>query len=80
MENQIKKCEICKENAVFLCFQCNNYYCERCYKFVHDIKINSQHIKEKIDPYVPIDIKCTEHPNHQIYLFCADEKGKIKII
>ena len=72
----MKVCEICKENAVFLCFTCKNYFCIKCYKYVHDMKINSDHKKENIDPYIPIDIKCPEHPDHPIYLFCKDEKGK----
>ena len=78
MENQIKKCEICKENALFLCFQCNNYYCERCYKFVHDIKINSQHIKEKIDPYVPIDIKCLNILTIKFIYFVLIKRVRLK--
>ena len=72
----MKVCEICKENAVFLCFTCKNYFCSKCYKYIHDMKINSEHKKENIDPYIPIDIKCPEHPDHPIYLFCKDEKGK----
>ena len=71
----IKECEICKTNASCLCFQCNNYYCESCYKFVHDKQANSSHKKESIDPFMPIDIKCPEHPQDRMYLFCADEKG-----
>ena len=70
-----KECEICKTNASCLCFQCNNYYCESCYKFVHDKQANSSHKKESIDPFMPIDIKCPDHPQDRMYLFCVDEKG-----
>ena len=73
----IKECEICKSNATCLCFQCNNYFCDRCYKLIHDIKNNSEHKKESIDPFMPIDIKCPEHPQDRMYLFCADEKGNL---
>ena len=71
-----KICEICNLNATSLCFQCSSYFCDSCSKFVHDKQVNSQHIKEKIDPYIPIDIKCPEHPKSLNNLFCADEKGK----
>ena len=84
MENdnlkKCKICEICKNNASCLCFQCNNYFCESCYKFVHDKQANSGHIKENIDPFVPIDLKCPNHPKDRMNLFCIDEKGKFKNI
>ena len=32
--------------------------------------------KEKIDPYIPIDLKCPQHPRVSNNLFCIDEKGK----
>ena len=70
-----KECEICKSNSTCLCFQCNNYFCESCYKFVHDKQINSNHKKVIIDPFMPIDLKCPEHPQDRMYLFCTDEKG-----
>ena len=79
-ENQLKKCELCKEIATSLCFICNSYFCNQCYKYVHDKKININHKKEIIDPFVPIDLKCPEHPQHPIYLFCTDEKGKHNFI
>ena len=44
---------------------------------IHDIKKNPQHKKENIDPFVPIDIKCPEHPMDRMNLFCLDEKGNI---
>ena len=71
----IKKCEICNTDATCLCFMCKNYFCERCYKLIHDIKNDPKHKKEKIDPYVPIDIKCPQHPDVPMNLFCVDEKG-----
>ena len=74
----IKVCEICKINAIYLCFQCNNYFCESCFKFVHDKQVNSNHKKESIDPFVPIDLKCPDHPQDNMSLFCIEEKGKKK--
>ena len=82
MENKsklFKVCEICNSNATCLCYKCNSYFCGRCYKVIHDIKNNPEHKKESIDPFVPIDIKCPDHPQYPMYLFCIDEKGK-KII
>ena len=73
----IKECELCGNSAKIPCFECRNYYCEKCYKYIHDIPKNSKHQKEGIDPFIPIDIKCPEHPEHPIFLFCVDEKGNI---
>ena len=73
---QFKYCELCNINATCLCFKCNSYFCDRCYKIIHDIKKDPQHKKENIDPFVPIDIKCPDHPQDRINLFCVDEKGK----
>ena len=75
-----KQCEICKIEATSLCLQCYNYYCDACFKYVHDKKENINHIKEKIDYFVPIDTKCPEHKGNIINLFCVDEKGKNLII
>ena len=72
----IKKCDICKEDAISLCFQCKQYFCESCYKFVHNKPVNSQHKRENIDLYVPIEFKCQEHPDNSLNLFCLNEKGK----
>ena len=73
-KSEIKKCEICKEYASNLCLQCMIYYCDACYKFVHDKKENNNHKKEKIDLYVPIDTKCSIHEKYPIDYFCLDEK------
>lgn len=78
MEKQklIKECDICGIDATCLCFICKNYYCEKCFKLIHDYKKNNQHKKEEIDPFVPIDIKCPDHPDVPMNLFCIDEKDK----
>ena len=59
-------------------FIVNLNFCEACFKLIHDKK-KTQHKKEKIDPFIPVDIKCPEHPRIVMDLFCSDEKGKIYI-
>ena len=74
----LKHCEMCKvEEAKTLCLDCYNYFCESCYKCVHDKKMNSNHKKEKIDFFVPINTICPDHKKSPMNLFCIDEKGKI---
>ena len=77
----LKQCEMCKdEEATTLCLDCYNYFCDACYKCVHDRKKNKDHKKEKIDLFIPIDTLCPEHKKIPMNLFCIDEKGKIIII
>ena len=45
---EFKVCDICKINATSLCFKCNSYFCDSCFKFVHDKKANLNHKKEDI--------------------------------
>ena len=80
MEKNYKLCEICKSDATSLCLQCISYFCDGCYKFIHDKKENSSHKKEKIDYYVPIDTKCRDHNKVPINLFCLDDKGNYTIL
>ena len=70
-----KKCEMCGQMATSLCFQCQMNLCESCFKIVHSMKLVKEHKKEKIDYYVPIDIKCPDHPQTPFNLFCLDENG-----
>ena len=74
-----KTCELCGELAKSLCLKCNSYFCDSCYKFVHEKKKNNNHQKVDIDPFVPFDTKCPEHPNVPVNLFCIDDKGKLFI-
>ena len=75
-QKNFKQCDICKEEeAKSLCPQCFCYYCEDCFKSVHNGKKNIEHKKEKIDYFVPIDTNCPEHNGNRINLFCLDEKG-----
>ena len=78
VQKNIKQCEICNfKEAMTLCLDCHRYFCEACFKYVHDIKQNSNHKTEKIDLFIPIDTICPEHERVPINLFCIDEKGKI---
>ena len=76
----LKECEICKSNATYLCFKCHSYFCESCFKYIHDKQVNSNHKKETIDSFVPIELKCSKHDKHPMDYFCADSKGKDKYI
>ena len=73
----LKYCEYCESNASCLCLECLEYYCETCFKHHHEKPKKSAHKKEEIDLYVPIDLKCPEHPKNPNNLFCTDEKGKL---
>ena len=75
-KNLKKICDICGANTTSLCFKCIQYFCDPCYKLVHYKQKSSEHIKEPLDPYIPIDLKCPIHPNNPITLFCLDDKGK----
>ena len=78
MDN-FKKCEICKKEAKSLCLVCMSYFCESCYKFIHEKEVNNQHKKENIDYFVPFDTKYKDHPTNPISLFCVeDNRKKIK--
>ena len=77
-QKNIKQCDICKdEEATTLCIDCYFYFCEACFKYIHDKKKNRNHKKEKIDLFIPIETKCPEHEGILMNLFCTDEKGKI---
>ena len=77
MDIKLKKCEFCKIDATCLCFPCKTYFCDSCFKLGHNTEGFKSHKKEKIDYYVPIDLKCTEHKLYPMELFCINEKGNI---
>ena len=72
-----KKCDICNSDSTCVCFICLSYFCESCFKFIHDKEKNSSHKKETIDPYITYNFKCRTHQLSQITLYCVDEKGKL---
>ena len=75
-ERNNKKCEMCRIPATCLCFECFLYFCDSCYKIVHDKLLNDKHKKEKIDYFASVGAGCPKHPKNIIDLFCLDEKGK----
>ena len=77
VQNLKKECEMCGSTATSICLKCPMYLCDSCFKIVHSQKKNSEHKKEKIDPVVPLDTKCPDHPKNIINLFCIDEKGNL---
>ena len=77
MKSTIKKCDICKEDATTSCFKCMFYFCDSCFKIAHHKEENQSHKKEKIDYYVPVDLRCPEHNLNPMNLFCVDEKGNL---
>ena len=75
-ERIFKQCDMCKvDEATSLCPQCFSYFCDICFKAVHQKKENSEHKKEMVDLFVPIDTRCPENHNVPINLFCIEEKG-----
>ena len=79
-KNKEKNCELCKETATNICYDCSFYLCDSCFKFLHNKKANSEHIKEEIDPYISTEINCPEHPKIPKSLFCVEEKSNLYII
>ena len=74
-QKNFKSCDICGIDATSLCFECEMYFCDSCFKLLHEKQKNNLHKKEKIDYFVPIDIKCPKHPKCLQNLFCIDDKG-----
>ena len=75
-KRKYKTCYICELNATCLCFICQNYFCDKCFKCIHDLMKNKEHKKELIDPYISFDLKCNVHPDQINSLFCLEDKGK----
>lgn len=71
----IKSCESCGETSTCFCFECKELFCDSCFKYYHQKKLKSKHKKEIIDPYIPIELKCPDHPSNSNNIFCVEEKG-----
>ena len=80
IQPNIRKCEVCLVDATCLCFECMSYFCDTCFKSSHNNEARKSHKKEKIDYYVPIDVKCPEHKLIPMNLFCLDEKSNLNTI
>ena len=77
MDIKQKNCEVCKNEAKCLCFKCMSYFCDSCFKLSHSNEEYKNHKKDKIDLFVPIDLKCPEHKLYPMGLFYTNEKGNI---
>ena len=75
-----KNCELCKEPASNIYCECCLYLCDSYFSLLHGKKENLFHKKEKIAPFIFIDIKCPEHPTIPMNLFYFKEKSNIYII
>ena len=80
MDLKIKRCEVCKTDATCLCFKCMTYFCDSCFKLAHNNEEYKSHKKEKIELFVPIDLKCPEHKLYPMDLFCTNDKGNIFLL
>lgn len=58
----------------------NNIYAKLVVNLFMKKKKNSNHIKQALDPYIPILLKCPKHPEVPLNLFCLDEKGTYIIL
>ena len=76
MEKIYKQCGICKSPANFICFDCStNFYCEKCFKTIHNKTNNLFHPKFEIDYFIQAKTLCQEHPTIPLNLFCLTENG-----
>ena len=66
IKNNCKTCDICGEEPDIICFDCLHYFCNSCSNFIHGKKINENHIKEKINYFGLIEIKCKIHKNNKL--------------
>ena len=46
-KNKEKNCELCKETATNICYDCSFYLCDSCFKFLHNKKANLDTKKRK---------------------------------
>lgn len=77
INNNLKKCEICEEEITNFHLENKKYYCDECYKYIHNKKTKKNHNKGKLDNLTPIGNKCPDHPDNLLNLFCIDEKSNI---
>ena len=71
-----KLCDLCCSEATIICLECLcGYYCDKCFKLIHENKAKNNHKSEKIDNFFIINTRCTKHPNTPLDLFCVDEKS-----
>ena len=76
MEDKEISCELCKNPASNICYDCSFYLCDSCFDYLHIKKVNSEHKKEKIEPIIPINIKCTKHQKMPLSFYYIEENSK----
>lgn len=76
-KSKLKKCELCLSEATCLCYECMTYYCDSCFILVHKNEERKSHEKQKIDCFVPVEVKCPEHKLVPLNLFCVDDKSNL---
>jgi len=77
---KLKKCNLCNSDSFWICFQCKKYYCDKCWKIIHEIKKEKAHEKTKINPYLSLDFFCSNHQEYPLELFCLNDKGNFNFI
>ena len=73
---QKKICDICKEPANNVCFDCSFYLCDSCLDYIHEKKSNFDHKNEEIEQLIPLIVKCEKHPKIPITKFSKNKNGK----
>ena len=72
-----KECELCKEPANCICYECSFYLCDSCFEYLHNKDENINHNRESINQSIPILLKCSKHPKVPMSLFSVEEKSKL---
>ena len=49
-----------------------SYFCDSCFKIAYNNEENKLHKKDKIDYFVSINLKCSEHKLYPMGFFCID--------
>jgi len=75
VKSKSKKCQVCLLDATCQCFKCLENFCDSCYNIAHKNEERKSHKKEKLDYYIPLDMKCPVHNLVPLNLFCVDDKG-----
>ena len=69
-----KECDFCSKEANSLCFECILYFCDEHFKMSHSSEKNKNHKQELIDLYLPLNLKCQNHPKIPFNYFCIEKK------
>lgn len=65
--------EHCEEKPKEIyCIQCTEVYCSSCFITMHSSKLKKNHEKKEYNPKEIVEMKCKEHLNDIMTLFCQD--------